>query len=396
MNNRVRRNLVAVMLLVLLAAGLRSWSLTGDRGFIGDEIAQIPAARNFAAHGQSDNTFWHHPPLGLLLLDGSIRLFGDTPLGWRFRNILAGSLSVGLLFLITERFLGSRRIALTAAVMLAVDPLHIKMSGFSMDEIPATFFFLLALLPLTARYPSLPRLLAFSVAAGCSLATKSYYLFSFLALLLLLQMVCKEDEKKSPAVRLNLFLLCIVPAFAVYVTSYLPWFMRGYGVVDFFSMVADSLWDLDRMSRDWFLEFDSLSTTLAPSRWFVTPFIKPGAGFVNSPLTWLPVLPAAVFAVFKLKKTPTIPACTGVEHIKRFSAVPLLLFLTCYTPLLLLSRPIFIYSAVAVIPFAFVLVAQMLDSLFVRMGWGDRCYAALLLIIICWGGYLYPLVTGIR
>lgn len=395
MTSRVFLNCVVVMLLVLFAAGLRSWSLIGDRGFIGDEITQIPAARNFASHGQSDNTYWHHPPLGLLLLDGSIRVFGDNPLGWRFRNILSGSLSVGLLFLVAEQFLGSRRIALTAALMLAVDPLHIKMSGFSMDEIPATFFFLLALLPLTSGQSRTPlKLFLFSVGAGCSLATKSYYLFSFLVLLLLLQTGCKKKEQPSPVLRLNLLLFCIVPAFAVYVTSYVPWFMRGYGVSDFYLLIIDSLRDLHTMNSDWFLEFDSLNTTLAPSRWFVTPYINPGAGFVNNPLTWLPVLPAAFFAVYKLKKARKIPEYINTEQ--KSNVVPLLLFLTCYTPLLLLSRPIFIYSAVAVIPFAFVLVGQMLDSLYGRMRWGGWNYAALLLIIICWGGYLYPLVTGIR
>ncbi|MDH7487607.1 MAG: glycosyltransferase family 39 protein [Anaerolineae bacterium] len=65
-----------------------------------------------------------HPPLYYALLHGWIGLFGPSPVAVRLLSVAIGALTVPLAYA-AGRFLGGSRVGLLAALLLAVNPLHI-------------------------------------------------------------------------------------------------------------------------------------------------------------------------------------------------------------------------------------------------------------------------------
>ncbi len=88
---------------------------------------------------------WTHPPLTKLLIALSIWMFGgvahgDSGWGWRFLNVVCGTLMVPLCYLFAKRLLGSTLFASIAAFMLTFDGFRFVQSRIATPEIwVATF-----------------------------------------------------------------------------------------------------------------------------------------------------------------------------------------------------------------------------------------------------------------
>ena len=88
---------------------------------------------------------WTHPPLTKLLIALSIWMFGgvahgDSGWGWRFLNVVCGTLMIPLCYLFAKRLLGSTLFASIAAFMLTFDGFRFVQSRISTPEIwVATF-----------------------------------------------------------------------------------------------------------------------------------------------------------------------------------------------------------------------------------------------------------------
>lgn len=57
-----------------------------------DEVHYIPAA--IALTEMKGHRNWEHPPLAKYLMAGSIKIFGDGPLGWRFPSVVFGAMTL--------------------------------------------------------------------------------------------------------------------------------------------------------------------------------------------------------------------------------------------------------------------------------------------------------------
>jgi predicted membrane-bound dolichyl-phosphate-mannose-protein mannosyltransferase len=132
---------LALLLLVVLAAHLAIAS-TPRQASVFDETYYVPSARELLL-GIVTNV--EHPPLAKGLIALSILAFGDRPVAWRLPSLLAGTLAVLLLYLLTRR-LADRRTALIAAFLLSFESLWFVHASIAMLDIVAVTIGLWALL----------------------------------------------------------------------------------------------------------------------------------------------------------------------------------------------------------------------------------------------------------
>jgi dolichyl-phosphate-mannose-protein mannosyltransferase len=108
-----------------------------------------------------------HPPIGKWVIGlGMLALGGDSAWGWRISVALLGALSVLMLARIGRRLFRSTGIGLVAALLLAVDGLHLVMSRTSLLDLVLMFFALAAFGALLIDRDRFREGLARSVAAA--------------------------------------------------------------------------------------------------------------------------------------------------------------------------------------------------------------------------------------
>jgi dolichyl-phosphate-mannose--protein O-mannosyl transferase len=136
-------------------------------------------------------------------------------------------------------------------------------------------------------------------------------------------------------------------------------------------------------------------------QWFLRPMgyadftVAGGKPFVtvaySNPVVWLLVLPAALLGA-RRALVRGAAAVTGEDQPgERFV---LLLFAVCYLPLAAASRPIWLLSSLAVLPFALMLVALESARLARSTRWGRRAVALHAALALAGAVALYPMATG--
>ena len=187
---------LAVALITLFGGILRLFRVADPHQFIFDEVYYAKDACMYvksSLQACSLDQFQSevHPPLGKWLIAGGIKMFGFDSLGYRIGVVLAGTLSIALLFLLARKILKSTLGATMAAGLLAIDPLHFVQSRTSMIDVFVPLFAIAAFLFVVydrermlralelgtlggPRFGVLgrPWRLAAGVAAGCAFASK--------------------------------------------------------------------------------------------------------------------------------------------------------------------------------------------------------------------------------
>ena len=269
-----------------------------------------------------------------------------------------------------------------------------SLAGQSISLSVRSMFFFIAWLA-TLRYVrgrSTTPLVA-GIVAGLSLATKPYY-GPALIVLFIYAWRRRSGATTSLAVRLHLVLVFVLVPITVYILAYIPWFGRGYGIGEFVRFVADSYRDLSLMTPEWF-RFDSiLRQGGGPWRWFLVPSMvgmeiaadgpwRQYVIYLNDPPVWLLTWPVCFYVLWR-----------GRRGGPPMTLSPVLLFLATYLPLLAVSRPIYLYSATAVFPFAALLIAGGLSGVAerLRLQWRRVLPIATVVLSVC-AAYTYPLAT---
>jgi dolichyl-phosphate-mannose--protein O-mannosyl transferase len=194
-----------IVALTGLGGGLRFIGITQPRGFLFDEHYAADAClyvlgpQHYCLTATEISVM--HPPLGKWLIGAGIGLFGFSPGGWRVAPLVAGTLSIALMYLLARRLLGSTLAASLAAGLLAFDFLHFVMSRTAMLDVFVVFFGLASFLCLACdgdrgeeappshglarRLFERPWLLGAGIAGGAAVACKwsGGYLFIAVALL---------------------------------------------------------------------------------------------------------------------------------------------------------------------------------------------------------------------
>lgn len=204
---------LALVAIGLLAVGLRGIGVQYGLPAVynPDEVSIMARALSFATGTLNPRNFlyptfyfyvlfaWVAIYLGAVWVTGGggslarlSRLYFTDPTGLytagRALGVVCGAATVGLLYPLAARLCGSRA-ALTAALFLAVAPLHVRDSHYVKHDVPATLAVVAAYLAMTRIWPAArggghwrPTMLA-SAATGVAFSTHYYAIFLALPLI---------------------------------------------------------------------------------------------------------------------------------------------------------------------------------------------------------------------
>jgi dolichyl-phosphate-mannose--protein O-mannosyl transferase len=385
-----RKETALLLLVFLIAFGLRCYDFSYPSFRWADENAHIPAATNYMDNGQFEPDFWEHPPLRHIILYGFLQIFGDNPAGWRMRNILFGAVTAVLVYLFAREVSGSRKAAVMAGLLIATDPLHIVLSRYTFEEIYGGALFLTAVVLFMKHAKRSWMIMLSAVFMGCSLAIKWYYVPCWLLLYVLL--LREDNAYRNPKTALFLTSVYILIPVSVFILSYYQWFGRGYTFPEFVEFITNAYYSLQKYRPQNFQSGMMFLTHQSSLEWFTRPVIV-GQGtylgtdrgefvlYMNSLPIWILTFPAMIALTV-----------LAVREKSLNRALPVLLFCASYLLFIFVKRPVFIYSASTLLPFAFTAMAIIISRIDDR--YGARIYPLLLALMLAWNAYLYPLATA--
>ncbi|HEX6510954.1 MAG TPA: phospholipid carrier-dependent glycosyltransferase [Chloroflexota bacterium] len=198
------REWLVIVLLAAWAIFILFWRLDDPPKYIYDEVYHAFTG-NLMAHNdpkvyewwQSAQSLpnpiegtqyeWTHPPLGKLIIGGSIWLFGNNSVGWRFSNAVFGVICVLLTYLLTRLLFRDRLLATLAAGIISVEGLMFAESRIGTNDIFQLAFLLAAYACFAAflRRPArhaIGWLFATGLFLGLGVATKWPSIYSIILL----------------------------------------------------------------------------------------------------------------------------------------------------------------------------------------------------------------------
>ncbi len=153
-------------LLVVAGVILRAYDLHHPIGFSFDERHFVKNARRYLLATRDRND---HPPLGKLLIAGSIAVIGDHAVAWRFPSLLASWLSIGLAAALGKVLFKDRLAAMVTAAIVAADGFLLVYARTALlDGVLVSLMLASALAAVAARRPAHLALAAvFAGMAAC-------------------------------------------------------------------------------------------------------------------------------------------------------------------------------------------------------------------------------------
>lgn len=406
-----RRFLLLTLLLTLAGFALRIYHLAEQPASVDDYSVAITAI-NYLENGQLGPTMWNHPALRNILVYSSMQLFGSGLWGVKGWSILFGTLTVPLLAMVGRRIFHSGPVALIAAFLWMIDPLPIDFSRQAINDIYLAFFPLAAILcAFVFRERRNPWwLVAAGILFGLGLASKWSVLFQLVPTgLLLLTAEWKQrtagEAGRGGRVLLLVATLLVLPA-TIYFLTFFPWFGRGYSLAEW-PALQHAMYRETKLHTGYHknIEGDHLAY-----QWFIRPvtyrdifFYRGDAGAVRQepsveenvailfviadPLVWLLVLPATLLAGYRGVRARDEGLCflTG-------------LFYLSYLPLAITARPIWVNTALVVLPYGLLAVAWLLWEGLGRFAVRNRLVVAYLALVtvIAVPQYLMAIGDGLR
>jgi 4-amino-4-deoxy-L-arabinose transferase-like glycosyltransferase len=368
----------------LPALFLRILNIGIQRNYIDDSYLHVTSGFFYLRDGWLGPDSWWSPPLKHILMGASIALFGDNEVGWRMRGVVFGTAVVVLTFLLARRAFRRPGPAITATVLLALDPLAISLGHTTHEDIPAVFFVLLGLI-FFLRGLEYERDWEWFASAACFGAGCALRWFSIVPLVVVaLAAIWSRRDRIGSAI--SAAAIFSATSLAVYLATYLPWSARGNSPWDWVLLAVDSF----RIQGPSFSAIPSGAMGIAgANRWFTSWVVGGGAVssgpasvqmslLLNDPLLWALFLPSAIYLLV-----------IGIRRHRLDWVVLASSFLATYGFFLVSPRPILLYSAMAIVPLGYVMVGFAAAHL-LRQRW-----PVFLAVATVWSLYLIPLVVHV-
>ena len=243
--------IIFIIFLAIFSLTIRAFRLTEPNHYYFDEVYHAVTAKGYADNNPAAyNPFspapkegtaydWLHPPLAKLIQAGSIKIFGDVPLGWRLPSVIIGTAIIPATFILANILFGPI-VAIFASTVIAFENLTFVMTRITMNDIFLTFFVIVSFIfaSLYVKDKSRKNLLLTSVFLGLSLATKWPGLYAIAAITIYLLW----DQIKSKRMDLRIF----IPIFAlppiIYLASYGQYWLQGHSIRQFIDLHKQIWW----------------------------------------------------------------------------------------------------------------------------------------------------------
>jgi dolichyl-phosphate-mannose--protein O-mannosyl transferase len=409
----VRHFYLWVVLITLLGLFLRTFLLRSQPASI-DDYAVGLSAINYMESGQLGPTMWNHPGLRNIFIYFTMELFGSGLLGLKGISVVLGTLCIPLLGLVARRILRNETTALLAALLWAIEPLAIDFSRQAINDIYLAFFPLLGIY-LACRYRESGHqawLIGSGLSFGCGLASKWTAFFPLAVTLSFLSITIWKQTGEAISLRVvrlaHVASLLVLLPLLVYLLTFIPWFGRGYGVAEWTALQQSMYRETsqhtgyhplaedhrDHWAYEWFIRpvtFEDMFFTLGKTQ-AEDPDAAPSFSIeknitillaVANPLVWLLVLPATVYLAIR-----------GVRGRDEGLCYLAALFLFSYLPLALATRPIWVDTALSVLPFAIMAVAYLITTVIRRPSAWKRLVLFYSALVVITSIPLYVLVIG--
>jgi len=385
MKNRFCQNIfqrpwILVGLLTLIGFLVRIYHLGQIKSLIFDEVYFVNFAKDYL-HGV---TFFDiHPPLGKLIIASGIKVFGDSPFGWRMMSVVFGTLLIPLMYLAGKE-LGGKLAGIFAAAVITFDGMLTVYSRLGLMDIFLSFFIVasfLALLKFTKNLKFYNLVLA-GALMGLAASVK-YNGFSLFFIFILVGLIKKIPFKKFIY---DYFLALILLPGAIY----LSFFLFNFHGRDFFQQVYQ--WHLQSLGYN----FHLTATHPYGSKWWTWfLMLRPiwlyfqsvngkyvGVVGMGNPLSWWSALIIVPLMIYD-----------GIRNKDKTSLVILAAFLIFWLPWALVKRVLFIYHAIPSFLFLSLGIAYYLDKLTKIEGgqWLVGLYFSILIILYV---YFLPIWIG--
>lgn len=390
---------LAFVALVVVTFFLRLYKLDFPDTYYFDEVYHAFTAQAYAQNDPRGYEWWNtapegfayewlHPPVAKLFQAASIKLFGDTPLFWRFPGILFGTGVGVLLYLIGERVFKSKPMGLIAFFLWSFDGLSFTSSRITMNDICLAFWITLVFYLYFIKKPAW----LLGLVLGLAVSTKwpGVFAIGMISLLWLRRETTEGLRIRSLLAGFASF--SFLPAI-VYLLSYSQFFLQGH-TIDQFKELHQQIWwyqtnlDATHPYQSTPLEWAFL---LRPLYAFTRDYADKISNIylMGNPLVHWGGLVAVFFAILILAKERIKRRLSG-ERLAL--AVVLLGYFGMFVPWVFSPRIMFVYHYVPSLPFLFLVSAWVLNNL-IKDKKRTIMFGYLLLVLIVFI-YFYPHWSG--
>lgn len=187
-------------------------------------IIGLPVAKTDPYYGEpvGMDPNHEHPPLGKVMIAASMRVLGDTPIGWRLPSILMGMICILLVYGIVVAAGGDPWLGVLASFLFSFDNLVLVHSRIATLDIPMLAFFLLSAWALLRGWPLLA-----GMAMGLATLVKLTGYYGLLAILLFVVGMAFWEWRRTRTWPWD-----SIETAALILAGYLPVFIGGLWVLD--------------------------------------------------------------------------------------------------------------------------------------------------------------------